>query len=79
MDRSSLARGVYAAGMVASLYLLVFVAIVQAFQKIGVLNRLAPTGTELPFAAVQIATLNLFVVLGVRSARAHRMPATAHS
>ena len=77
MDRSPLARGVYAAGMVASLYLLVFVAIVQAFQKIGVLNRLAPTGSELPFAAVQLATLILFVVLGVRAARGRRGMATA--
>ncbi|WP_051371176.1 hypothetical protein [Mesorhizobium loti] len=47
-------RWIYAGGMVASLYLLVFVGVVQAFQKIAPLNRLAPTQTELPFAAAQV-------------------------
>lgn len=71
-DRSALARHVYAAGLVASLYLLVFVGIVQAFQKVGVLNRFAPTGTELPFAATQLVTLLLFIGLGIVAARSNR-------
>ncbi|MDB5651981.1 MAG: hypothetical protein JWL62_3501, partial [Hyphomicrobiales bacterium] len=57
-------RWIYAVGMVVSLYLLVFVGVAQAFQKIGFLNKLAPTQSELPFAIVQAATLILFAVVG---------------
>ncbi|WP_109808998.1 hypothetical protein [Sphingosinithalassobacter portus] len=58
-------RWLYAAGLVASLYLLVFVTIVQAFLKIPVLHALAPTQSEAPFAAVQLLALGLFVFLGI--------------
>ncbi|MGJ4947731.1 hypothetical protein [Bradyrhizobium sp. HKCCYLS20291] len=58
-------RSVYVITGLLSLYLNVFVAIVQSFQKIGVLNALAPTQSEPPFAAAQIVTLVLFVVLGI--------------
>jgi hypothetical protein len=71
-DHSRMARRVYAAGMVASLYLLVFVGVVQAFQKIGFLNHFAPMGTELPFAATQLAALVMFLGLGVVVARTYR-------
>jgi hypothetical protein len=62
-------RWIYAAGMVASLYLLVFVGVVQAFQKISLLNGLAPTQSELPFLIAQGTTLALFVVIGIIAAR----------
>ena len=65
-------RRVYAAGMVASLYLLVFVGVVQAFQKVAVLHALAPTQSEQPFLAAQLTTLAFFVVLGVLAARRYR-------
>jgi hypothetical protein len=65
-------RWLYAAGMVASLYLLVFVGIVQAFQKIAFLNGLAPTGTEPAFVAAQGAALLLFVATGIAAARRYR-------
>jgi hypothetical protein len=65
-------RWIYAAGMVASLYLLVFVGVVQAFQKIAVLKGLAPTGSEPPFVVAQGATLVLFVILGIFAARRYR-------
>ena len=65
-------RWIYAAGMVASLYLLVFVGVVQAFQKIALLNGLAPTGSELPFVIVQGATLVLFIGFGITAAMRYR-------
>src|SRR4051812_8563993 len=58
-------RSIYVAGALLSLYLNVFVAIVQSFQKIGVLKALAPTQSEPPFAAAQLVTLALFILLGV--------------
>ncbi|WP_149535441.1 hypothetical protein [Siccirubricoccus phaeus] len=73
---SAPARRVFAAGMVASLYLLVFVGIAQAFQKIPALHALAPTGSEPAFAVAQLAALAGFVLLGVRATRAAR-PALA--
>ena len=65
-------RWIYAAGMVASLYLLVFVGVVQAFQKIAFLNGLAPTGSELPFVIAQGATLVFFAVVGILAAMRYR-------
>jgi hypothetical protein len=63
-------RPVYVLGIVANLYFLVFVAIVQAFAKIGFLKALAPTQTELPFTATQAIVLIAFIVIAVASARA---------
>jgi hypothetical protein len=60
-------RWVYVVGAVLSLYLNVFVAIVQAFQKIPVLKALAPTQSELPFLLTQFVALALFVALGIVS------------
>jgi hypothetical protein len=65
-------RWVYAAGMVASVYLLVFVGVVQAFQKIAFLNGLAPTQSELPFVIAQGTTLAFFVILGILTARRYQ-------
>ncbi len=65
-------RWIYALSMVASLYLLVFVAIAQAFLKIPVLQDLAPTLSEPPFALSQIAVLSLFAYIGIKAARAYR-------
>jgi len=57
-------RPVYVATAVAALYLNVFVGVVQAFQKFGVLHALAPTQAEAPFVVVQVIVLALFGVLG---------------
>jgi hypothetical protein len=71
-------RKVYAIGVVAALYLDVFVALVQAFRKIPTLNALAPTQTESPFKATQLVALAGFVVLGVAAAiRFPQFPSTA--
>lgn len=58
-------RLIYTAGAVISLYLNVFVLIVQSFQKVPALNAYAPTGSEPPFAATQGAVLALFVIFGL--------------
>jgi len=66
----------YVIGAVVAEYLNVFVLIVQLFAKVPALHELAPTGSEPPFAAVQLATLFTFVWLGVRATMRFR-PATA--
>lgn len=63
-------RWIYAAGAVASLYLLVFVAVAQAFGKVPALHALAPTQSEPPFAIAQGVVLIVFVLLGIGAARA---------
>jgi len=62
-------RWVYVMGAVVSLYLNVFVAVVQAFQKLPFLKPLAPTQSEPPFLVAQIAVMALFVVLGIAAIR----------
>lgn len=52
-----------------ALYLNTFVLIVQAFQKVGPLNALAPTGTEAPFAVAQGLLLVAFLFFGYRLLR----------
>jgi hypothetical protein len=56
-------RWMYVIAAVASLYLNVFVLVVQSFVKISALNALAPTQTEPPFAITQAAVLAIFILL----------------
>jgi hypothetical protein len=58
-------RAVYVIGAVLSLYLNVFVGIVQAFLRIPVLRTMAPTQSEPPFVLTQLATLGLFIALSI--------------
>ena len=46
-------RWIYVITAVVSLYLNVFVLVVQSFVKVSALNALAPTQTEPPFAVTQ--------------------------
>jgi hypothetical protein len=62
-------RWIYVAGALAAFYLNVFVAVVQAFQKLPYLNALAPKGSEPPFAITQLLVLAGFIALGVIVAR----------
>ena len=62
-------RFVYVIGALVALYLNAFVVVVQAFQKIAFLHRLAPTGSEPPFQAAQFVLLVLFVLAGVVAVR----------
>lgn len=55
-------RWIYAIAALVSLYLNVFVLIIQSFQKVDALKALAPTQTEPPFLIVQGACLVLFVI-----------------
>lgn len=63
---------VYAVGIVASQWLLVFVAIAQAFAKVPALQSLAPTQSEPPFAIAEGVVLLLFVLAGVAALRGRR-------
>ena len=65
-------RWIYVVTAMTALYLNVFVGVVQAFQKLTFLQPLAPTQTEPPFVAAQLAVLVLFVALGVLAVRRFR-------
>jgi hypothetical protein len=56
-------RWVYVTTAVASLYLNVFVLVVQSFVKVSALSALAPTQTEPPFAITQAAVLAIFILI----------------
>ncbi len=58
-------------GMVA-LYFNMFVLVIQSFQKIPVLNALAPNGSEPPFAVAQGVVLVGSIILGFVAYRASR-------
>lgn len=62
-------RTVYVITAVASLYLNVFVLVVQSFLKVPALHALAPKGNEPPFAIAQGIVLVLFVVVGFLAVR----------
>jgi hypothetical protein len=68
-------RGTYIATMVLAVYFNSFVAVIQAFLKIGFLHALAPTGKEPAFLIAQLVTLVLFVVIGVTAFRRYRVHA----
>ena len=57
-------RWIFVVTAIASLYLNVFVLIVQAFLKVPFLYRLAPNGNEPAFLIAQTATLLFFLALG---------------
>jgi hypothetical protein len=52
-----------------ALYLNVFVAVVQAFEKAPPLHALAPTQKEPPFVIAQSCVLVFFVVLTILAAK----------
>jgi len=66
-------RGAYIVAMVLAVYFNAFVAVVQAFLKIGFLHALAPTGKEPPFLVAQLLTLALFLLVGVTAFRRYRV------
>jgi hypothetical protein len=63
--RTGSARSVYVVCSVAALYLNVFVAVAQAFQKVAFLRSLASTQSGPIFAVTQIVVLVAFIVIGV--------------
>jgi hypothetical protein len=58
-------RWIYVIGAVICLYFNLFVAVVQAFEKIPALHALAPTQTEPSFKVTQLFVLAIFVVLAI--------------
>lgn len=62
-------RWIYVAGAVVALYFNVFVGVVQAFQKLPLLEPLAPTPSEPPFLVAQAVVLALFIALGIAAVR----------
>lgn len=69
-------RWIYAVGLVITVYLDAFVAIVQAFLKIPSLHALAPNGSEPPFAIAQGILFVIFVVLAIAAAKRYRPETT---
>ena len=65
-------RWIYVATALVALYFNVFVLIVQSFQKVPVLQKLAPTQSEPPFLIAQGVALIAFLILGTRAARKFR-------
>ena len=62
-------RWVYVIGAVLALYLNSFVAVVQAFQKLPLLQPLAPTQSEPPFVIAQVVVMVIFIALGIGAVR----------
>jgi hypothetical protein len=56
-------RWIYVIAAVSSLYLNVFVPVVQSFVKVAALNALAPTQTEPPFTITQATVLAIFILI----------------
>jgi hypothetical protein len=74
MKLSGAWRWIYAVTALASLYLNVFVLIIQSFLKIPVLHALAPSvpPSEPPFAAVQGIVLLFFIIVIIGAVRRFR-------
>ena len=65
-------RWIYVTTALIALYLNVFVLIVQSFQKVPALQKLAPTQSEPPFQIAQGVTLLAIVILGTMAVRRFR-------
>ena len=74
MKLSGAWRGIYVVTAMTSLYLNVFVLVIQGFLKIGPLHALAPSvpPSEPPFAVVQGVVLLFFVIVIIGSVRRFR-------
>jgi hypothetical protein len=56
-------RPIYVITATVSLYLNIFVLVVQGFVKVSALNALAPTQSEPPFAITQAVVLLIFILI----------------
>jgi hypothetical protein len=74
MKLSGAWRGIYVVTALISLYLNVFVLIIQSFLKVAPLHALAPSvpPSEPPFAVVQGIVLLFFVIVIVGAVRRFR-------
>ena len=62
-------RWIYVISAVVAFYLNVFVLVVQLFRRVTVLQNLAPTQSEPPFAVAQVIVLALFIWIGIRAVK----------
>lgn len=62
-------RGIYVVSAVSALYFNAFVAVTQAFEKLGILHALAPTQKEPPFLLAQALLLAVAIGFGVAALR----------
>jgi hypothetical protein len=70
MERSW--RSTYVISAMISLWLNVFVLVVQSFLKVPSLHALAPNGNEPPFAITQVTVMVIFIVLTVVAVKKFR-------
>lgn len=66
-------RWIYVVSATIALYLNVFVAVVQSFEKIPALKALAPTQKEPPFLVAQLVVLVVFFGLTILAAKRFRI------
>lgn len=71
-------RTIFVIGAIALFYFNSFVLVAQAFQKIPPLHALAPTGSEPPFAVVQLILLLAFLAIGFLCVRRFRPAGIAY-
>jgi hypothetical protein len=65
-------RAAYVVAALLAFYLNAFVSVVQAFQKLPALQRLAPTQSELPFVLVQLLLLVAIAIIAWISVKRFR-------
>jgi len=70
-------RPIYVVGVALALYLNVFVAIAQSFQKFAYLHQFAPNGSEPALVVTQTCVLILFLILGIAALRRYHPPLRA--
>ena len=62
-------RRTYVISAVVAFYFNVFVLVVQLFRRVTVLQELAPTQSEPPFAVAQVVVLVVFIWIGIRATK----------
>jgi hypothetical protein len=65
-------RWIFVVTAMTSLYLNIFVLVIQGFLKVDALKALAPTQTEPPFVVIQGLVLAFFVIVIIGAARRFR-------
>jgi hypothetical protein len=70
-------RWIYVIGSTVALYLNVFVAVAQAFQKVPFLSALTPTQPAPLFIVTELVVLGIFIVLAIVAVRSFRTPTGA--
>ena len=65
-------RRTYVISSMIALYFNVFVLVVQLFEKVPTLHKLAPTGSGPVFAITQVSVMVIFIVLGIFAVKGFR-------